>query len=480
MSGVYGEAEAGGLQAKIAARVAATVGAQGPELARRAFEAGLAVTRPDSTRVPIPIGAIPVVLPRAEIARRCRLAALLVSAQAKAASCRLAGQARLQTLDALGASERRLVLANEGAAPRLAVARVDFLGSPPAVLEVNATIPAMQGYSDIAARAWLETFAGDDAAALAAANGSNADALFAALVDLHRRARGRPPERVGLLARSADAQQTELAYLAGRFATQGVEAVCITPEDLQFERESLYHAGRPLCVVYRHLFLSRLDAAPCPALEAALRPRDRGTLVLNPPAPHLEMKATLALLSRAVEHASLAAAIGLSDDELDAVARHVPWTRRLDSLSAGESDAVAANPDDYVLKRSWSYGGLDVFLGRSRGEPGFAERAARLYPASHDWPALLAEAARDRRGDGFVVQRAVRVERRGQWMCTPTQVHASDTVTDYSAYASLGTSPDWSGVCRAATSDVVNIVGGGGVVPLLYAEVAERWLRSRD
>jgi hypothetical protein len=47
---------------------------------------------------------------------------------------------------------------------------------------------------------------------------------------------------------------------------------------------------------------------------------------------------------------------------------------------------------------------------------------------------------------------------------------------DYSAYASvgLGQEPAWGGVCRGSVSQVVNIVGGGGVLPLLTREVADR------
>ncbi len=40
---------------------------------------------------------------------------------------------------------------------------------------------------------------------------------------------------------------------------------------------------------------------------------------------------------------------------------------------------------------------------------------------------------------------------------------------DYSAFASVGVEPEpaWGGVVRASTSRIVNIQGGGGVLPLL-------------
>jgi hypothetical protein len=467
------------LQAAMAARLVARVPALGAALARCAFDAGLAVTRPDGTRRPIPVGAIPVVLEDDEVARRHRLAAVLVAATAKAARWRLAGPQRQRTLAALSPAERRLVEASAQQPLALAVARIDFLGDPPLALEANATIPAMQGYSDIAARAWLETFAdARDVEALSAANGSNETALLEALLALHRDARGGRPDSIALLARPGDAQRTELLHLAAAFSARGLQAELVEPGQLRFEAGWLWRGAQRIELVYRHLFLSRLDAAPCDALEAALRNDAQGTLVLNPPAPHLEMKSTLAVLSHALQQPSLADAIGLGNAELDAIAQCVPWTRRLDEVDREELERVVSEPDHFVLKRSWSYGGQEVFVGRARGEAGFARRAAQVFPQAGDWPALVRAAAADRAGDGFVVQRAADVRRTTQWLCTPEGARRDEVVTDYAAYASLGTSPAWGGVCRAAASDVVNIVGGGGVVPLLRAGVARRWLRS--
>lgn len=465
------------LQRAVAKRVGERIGQAGPALAQRAFVAGLAVTRSDGVRQPIPIGAVPAVVGDGELERRLQLAAALVAATARAARWRLSGSLRPATLDALSPAERRLVERTGDLPATLAVARVDFIGESLSALEVNATIPAMQAYSDIAAGAWLDTFApASRAPAWARANGSNTLALLDALLALYRRARSAVPRRIALLARPGDAQRTELEHLARQFAAHGHEAVLAEPAELRFESERLWRLGQPLDLVYRHLFLSRLDADPCVALEAAFSAQGEGTLVLNPPAPHLEMKSTLALLSRATREPALAQAIGLAEEELAAIAAAVPWTRRLDALDADTLAEVCAAPDAYVLKRSWSYGGRDVFVGRARHEADFAGRVAAAFAGVEDWTALVRAAASDRRGDGFVVQRAAVLVRRPQWLCTPAGVQQADVVTDFSAYASLGAEPAWSGVCRAATGDVVNIVGGGGVVPLLRASVAERWL----
>lgn len=444
------------------------VDASGRRLASSAHALGLSLTRPDGSVSPIAIGAVPLVVDDADIAARSAIAARLVGATAKAARWRAAND-RARIDDALGPTERRLVALTAGRKTSLAVARVDFLGSPLRALEVNATIPAMQGYSDIAAEAWLRTFA-PGRPELVAANGSNTDALLDALLELHERERAGIPDAIALLCRPGDAQSTELESIRRRFVQRGHDARIVHPGELHREGEWLYGAGMRFGLVYRHLFLSRLDDSPSAALEAALANTSRrGTLVLNPPAPHLEMKDTLALLSAAATNDAFSDALALDAAERAAIVASVPWTRRLSRDNQAE---IAAQPDDFVLKRSWSYGGRDVFVGRAYDSAAFRESASRACPGATTWAGLVAAAAADRRGGGFIVQRAVAVTRSHQLLCTPDAVTAAQVTTDYAAYASLGAAPRWGGVARAAASDIVNIVRGGAVVPVIRASIA--------
>lgn len=460
------------------------VGVEGCAFARRAFNAGLAVTRVDGeheSTVPIPVGALPVILDAGEMTRRTQLARRLASATRKAARWRLAGDAREATLRALGPVERRLVEATAPLDVPLAVARVDFLGdAPPMALEVNTTIPAMQAYSDIAAEAWMRSFCAGHPRLdrLVAANGSNASALIGALGEIHRQGRGREPVHVGVMCRRGDAQITELRHIVRCMLEHGWDAVLVHPDQLAWRDRRLHADSTALDLVYRHVFLSRLDAATATSVETAIAAAGESlTLVLNGPGPHLEMKSTLALLSLACENAALAAAIGLTDDECDAVLGQVPWTRTLEETPTRDArdslERVIADPDAFVLKRSWSYGGNEVFVGRTRHEAGFRERASASFPGVGDWEDLCRRAALDARAGGFVVQRLVPTSRAPQWVCTPDAVRELDVITDYAAFASVGVDAPWSGVCRASSSEIVNIVGGGGLVPLLRRDVAD-------
>jgi hypothetical protein len=190
------------------------------------------------------------------------------------------------------------------------------------------------------------------------------------------------------------------------------------------------------------------------------------------------VKAVFALLSQALDDGKLAKEAKLSDVELEAIKESVPWTRpfRGEALTA----EVIANPDRFVLKRSWDYGGRAVFVGRTRAEPGFAERTKAAYGEVLDWNALCLRAAADPVGGGFVVQQVIDIRPEEHLLCSgPAQI-PTELYVDFSAYASVGleSQPKWGGVCRGSISHIVNIVGGGGVLPLITSEVAQSLLMA--
>ncbi len=463
-----------------------------PRLTALASEGGLSVTRADGSTQPIPVGATPVVLSQEDVARRRDISARIASAGFKMAQAVVQSPQRDWLLDSLGPIERRIVRKASPQLFGLAIARVDFFaGRQLVALELNATIPAMPGYSDVAARAYVEAagevacLAPEEREALMALNGSNVSALYSALLQAfaHER-RGAAPVRIALLCRRADAQLTEVAYLARCFQSLGTEAEVVHPDELSGTDAVRAH-GRSFDLVYRHLFIRRLEEAPHPWLEALFSAPERfGAVLLNGPAAHIETKANFALLSRALFEPALVARAGLTAEELQAVQETVPWTRRLVPGPALDPDGVpvsdllacvAAEPSRFVLKRAWDYGGKAVFVGSHATEPGFAERARAAFGAALDWPAVVAAAAADRRGGGFVVQERVEVPLERHWVAAESGLSEVELFVDYSAFCSVGldAQPAWGGVVRGSASPIVNILGGGGVLPVLTTEVAE-------
>ncbi|HLL02730.1 MAG TPA: hypothetical protein VK539_19260 [Myxococcaceae bacterium] len=470
----------------------------GAELAQTAYKRGLAVTAPDGTTRPIPITATPVILDAAEIRRRAELAARLSSATQKMSDAVLNGGTREVLLGALSPLERSIAERTYAQVSRLATTRVDFFvgAGGPRALEINTTIPAMQGYSDIAAHSFLEVVARHfnyperAIHALLTLNGSNAMALYRALLDGYAAERkGQLPESIALLCRRNDAQLTEQRYLAERFREFGADADVVHPDEVSGD-DAFIANGKRYDLVYRHLFIRRLEQTPSPWLEDFFGTvPGKKAVFLNPPTTQMEVKTTFALLSQAASDANLAEAVGLNSAEVEAIRASVPWTRRFrraaDTGPGGEQledlvATVAAEPHRFVLKRAWDYGGKAVFIGRSVGTLPYNERAQALYGAPLPWAELCERASTDTTGGGYVVQELVEITPEDHFVCTETGALPTSFYVDYSSYASVGLAkqPAWGGVCRGSMGEIVNIVGGGGVLPLITSEVAHKLLMA--
>jgi hypothetical protein len=470
-----------------------------PALARSAYASGLAVTAPDGSTRPIPITATPVIAQGSEIKQSVHLSAQLSSAAVKMARCTLAGPERELLAGALSPLERRIAEETYAAASRFATTRVDYFidrqSTQPIALEINATIPAMQGYSDIAAECFIRTVAAraglDDAAIadLLKRNGSNALALHQALLDGFGLERGRAPARIGLLCRRNDAQITELHYLARRFRELGTEADVLFPDELSGENE-VTARGKIYELIYRHLFVRRLEEIRAPYVVDLFREvPGRKAVVLNPPASQVEVKTTFALLSQASRDAQLAHGARLDDGELHAIRQAIPWTRLFRPGAASDREGqpiadlvrlVAGHPEGFVLKRAWDYGGKAVFIGRASADASFADRTRAAFGADLTWAELCERAAADRVGGGFIVQAIVDSAPQDHVLCSEAGAAPARLYVDFSAYGSVGLPrvPSWGGVCRGSPSPIVNIVGGGGVLPLITTDVADALLAA--
>ncbi len=432
----------------------------GRAAAERAWAEGMTVLRPDGTVVPIPLVAEPEVFTREALSRVAMEAHAILSGAVKLARALLAGgdardrEALLGPFEGLEA-EAMARLFTEAPCPAV-VARVDFLvprdpGAEPRALELNATIPAMPAYADLAAHSWLREAARArglpprEARELVGRCGSHMESLREALLDFYR-SRGGRRERpsIAVVARTGDAQIGELRRLAAHFRQMGHPAENLTPAECEPERFDL---------LYRHVWAHRTP--PDSPFARALREPGRYVLA-NPVNGLLEAKALFARLSESAEDDPLAARAGLDEAERAAAAR-LPWTRR---MGDGLVPRLLAERERFVLKRSWDYGGKSVHLG--------AETAPEA------WEAVVRAAAVDRKGGGFVAQERILAARRPATRIAPEGVTRGDLYRDLSTYCGLGAAPPRGSVARAAASPIVNILGGGGLAPVIPEDVYER------
>jgi hypothetical protein len=462
--------------------------------AAAARENGAYVVKADGSEVPIPPILTPSVVPAERMSRASTDAHLLVTGLQRLTAGLMDDPAReplrRRLFGAFTPLEAEGLLTTWRAAAHLAVARVDYLvdiEGRPRALEVNTTIPAMQGYSDGIAEAFLREvarFRGLPAAQtqrLVDDNGRNTDDLLASLIAHYERLGGPPRQwlAIAIVAREGDAQRGELLHYVKRWCELGYLAWLATPADCRIEDGKAVVSGRAPDLIYRHIFARRLDPASDFARMCLSPERFR---VLNPIASHLEVKGMVGLLSAAAHEPHSP----LDDAQRDAARRALPWTRVLDPVAtvgpSGEpiADLAAwtrAHGHALVLKRSWDYGGKSVFLGAEIDDDATQARLRAVTSATGavSWTDLCDFALRD--GDAWVVQELVHADKEPHLRADPSGVHAGDLYVDLSAYANTGVAARPSGgAVRAAESRIVNILGGGGVAPLIRESVLEALL----
>ncbi|MDP2345115.1 MAG: hypothetical protein Q8O67_29490 [Deltaproteobacteria bacterium] len=434
-------------------------------VAGRAAELGLAYLGDDGAR-PIPIALPSAPLPSSTLRRRGEIAHTMLQAVTRVARVVIdgGGEVRAALLEELAPFERE-VLAAGPFDPRLATVRADLVVDTAdrlRVLEVNTTIPAMQGYSDIAARAFVEValvhFQGCSAAAAAAqadallAHKTNADGLLQALLARYREDDGAVAlPSIALVHRQGDSQLAELRYLAHCFEQRGHPARTVVVDDVDDDDDDIF---------YRHVFARRVPAG---SVFAAKLRSPRRHHVYNSVAAPLELKGMLALLSEIAADRERADVVGLSAVERAVVNEHLPWTRRLvdapttiDGSVAALLPWVRAHRDDVVVKRSQDFGGKSVVLGDA---------------FEGDWAGFVDACARE---GGWIVQERVHLASTRLTLATAHEAADHDVYVDASAFASGGVAdPPGGCVSRASRSPIVNIQCGGGVLPLIDEELAQ-------
>ncbi|MGZ3407919.1 MAG: hypothetical protein ACXVAN_15820, partial [Polyangia bacterium] len=272
------------------------------DYATRARSDGAFVVMSDARQVPIPPILTPMAIDRAHLHDVSTQAHLITRALTKLTvdlmedparaplKQRLFGAFTALEAEALGSTWRK--------SEQLATVRVDFLvdtNGRARALEVNSTIPAMQGYSDAIAAAFVRAVVAaralPDSVAdgLIDANGRNSDDLLASLLSHHERLGGRSGggQSIAIVARSGDAQYGELRHYVRRWEALGHRVFIATPEVVRIVDGRAVVDDVIPDLIYRHIFARRLDPAGDFA-RMCLEPERFH--VFNPISSHLEVK----------------------------------------------------------------------------------------------------------------------------------------------------------------------------------------------
>ncbi len=244
----------------------------------------------------------------------------------------------------------------------------DAGGGDPALrlLEYNAESPAAIAYEDGLARAFLQTpllraFQQHVVARPLWAM----PAALQTLLHIYRAWGGRTLPTIAIVDWQGLPTQHEFLLFQAYFARHGIRALIVDPDALSYQGGVLRAAGEPVDFVYKRILTHELLARyglQHPLIDAV---RERAVCMMNRfSCKLLHKKASLALLSDE-DNAAL-----FNPAEQAAIARHIPWTRRMEERHtqfAGEEidllPFVLANRQRLVLKPNDEYGGKGVVLG---------------------------------------------------------------------------------------------------------------------
>jgi uncharacterized circularly permuted ATP-grasp superfamily protein len=241
--------------------------------------------------------------------------------------------------------------------------------------------------------------------------------------------------------------RTEHMLFRDFFTEKGHPAFVCDPRDLTFERGALRYEGRLIDIVYKRVlvneFLEKVDKLQ-PLLEAA---RKRAVTMVNPfRCKPLHKKAIFAVLTDDDLQGLF------SEAERAAIARHVPWTRRVSEARTRRGGAdidlpeyVREHRERLVMKPNDEYGGKGVYIG--------AEMSAA------DWEAALAEALRS----SYVVQDKVELRREPFPELGPEGLRTREFVVDLDPFIFQGEVEGF--LTRLSGTSLANVTSGGGQVP---------------
>jgi hypothetical protein len=235
------------------------------------------------------------------------------------------------------------------------------------------------------------------------------------------------------------------------FEAQGCPTIIVDPRELEYRGGWLRAGDFQINLVYKRVVVGELIAR-CglnhPLVRAA---RERAVCVANSFRVQMILKKALfALLDDpAQEHL-------FPTDELAALRRHIPWTRKLRegfTTYRGRKidllDFIVLHRDQLVLKPNGDYGGRGVTLGWECGE--------------EKWRQTIDDAM----GASFVVQERVEVVQETFPTLVGSNVKFESRYVDFDPYTWGGEEVEGAGI-RLSPSALLNVTAGGGsATPLL-------------
>jgi hypothetical protein len=278
--------------------------------------------------------------------------------------------------------------------------------------------------------------------------------LLQTLIDCYRQWGWQERPRIAIVDWREASTYAEFEICRAYFESQGYPTIIADPRELDYRGGWLRAGEFKINLVYKRLVVGELLkelGLQHPILRAA---RERAVCVVNSfRVQMLFKKALFALLDDPDQEQFF------TIEEISALRRHIPWTRKLRETATTYRgrvidllDFTAANREKLVLKPNSEYGGKGVLLGWECNN----ERWQQALRAALD--------------GSFVVQERVEVLSQTFPTVLDNRIAYEERYVDFDPYTWGGEEVEGAGV-RLSSSALLNVTAGGGsATPLLIIE----------
>jgi uncharacterized circularly permuted ATP-grasp superfamily protein len=278
--------------------------------------------------------------------------------------------------------------------------------------------------------------------------------LLETLLDCYRTWDWTAQPRIAIVDWQEVSTRAEFEICQAYFEARGYPTVIVDPRELEYRGGWLRAGDFQINLIYKRVVTGELIARGGLDQPLVRAVRERAVCCVNSFRVQMLMKkATFAMLDDpANEHLFTA-------DEVAALRRHIPWTRRLrEGFTTYREqridllEFVATNRERLVIKPSGEYGGRGVTLGWE-SEPA-------------DWIQTIQDAL----GAPFVVQERVEVLQEIFPTLVNDELKWESRYVDFDPYTWGGEDVEGAGI-RLSPSALLNVTAGGGsATPLLIIE----------